>query len=60
MYYRKFDKRRSHSNAWERERAIAILPKNTAVRYKDSLINIVDPHRHADFGNECVRIVKKS
>ena len=30
------------SNALERERGITILSKNTAVRYKETLINIVD------------------
>lgn len=30
------------SNDLERERGITILSKNTAVKYKDTLINIVD------------------
>src|SRR5207253_449194 len=34
----------------ERERGITILAKNTAVHYKDLLINIVDTPGHADFG----------
>jgi GTP-binding protein len=39
----------------ERERGITILAKNTAVRYRDLLINIVDTPGHADFGGEVER-----
>ena len=39
----------------ERERGITILAKNTAVHYKDMLINIVDTPGHADFGGEVER-----
>jgi GTP-binding protein len=39
----------------ERERGITILAKNTAVRYSDVLINIVDTPGHADFGGEVER-----
>jgi GTP-binding protein len=39
----------------ERERGITILAKNTAVRYHDVLINIVDTPGHADFGGEVER-----
>jgi GTP-binding protein len=39
----------------ERERGITILAKNTAVRYHDFLINIVDTPGHADFGGEVER-----
>ena len=39
----------------ERERGITILAKNTAVRYHDLLINIVDTPGHADFGGEVER-----
>lgn len=45
------------SNALERERGITILSKNTAVTYKDHLINIVDTPGHADFGGEVERIL---
>src|ERR687894_2831478 len=41
----------------ERERGIAILAKNTAVHYKDILINIVDTPGHADFGGEVERVL---
>jgi GTP-binding protein len=43
------------SNELERERGITILAKNTAVHYKDVLINIVDTPGHADFGGEVER-----
>ncbi|GIO65565.1 translational GTPase TypA [Paenibacillus sp. JTLBN-2024] len=46
------------SNDLERERGITILAKNTAITYKDYLINIVDTPGHADFGGEVERIMK--
>jgi len=45
------------SNAIERERGITILSKNTAVRYKETLVNIVDTPGHADFGGEVERVL---
>ena len=42
----------------ERERGITILAKNTAIRYGDVKINIVDTPGHADFGGEVERILK--
>ncbi|NRN89031.1 translational GTPase TypA [Lactobacillus helveticus] len=45
------------SNAIERERGITILSKNTAVRYKDTTINILDTPGHADFGGEVERVM---
>ncbi len=39
----------------ERERGITILAKNTAIRYRDLIINIVDTPGHADFGGEVER-----
>ena len=45
------------SNDLERERGITILAKNTAVHYKDNLINIVDTPGHADFGGEVERVL---
>ncbi|MBV9659764.1 MAG: translational GTPase TypA [Acidimicrobiales bacterium] len=39
----------------EREKGITILAKNTAVRYGDLTINIVDTPGHADFGGEVER-----
>lgn len=42
----------------ERERGITILSKNTAVKYRDTKINIVDTPGHADFGGEVERVLK--
>src|ERR1700761_5942438 len=39
----------------EREKGITILAKNTAVRYGDMKLNIVDTPGHADFGGEVER-----
>ncbi len=46
------------SNDLERERGITILAKNTAVKYGDVKINIIDTPGHADFGGEVERILK--
>ena len=46
------------SNDLERERGITIMAKNTAVRYGDTKINIVDTPGHADFGGEVERVLK--
>ena len=46
------------SNDLERERGITILAKNTAIKYKDTKINILDTPGHADFGGEVERIMK--
>lgn len=46
------------SNDIERERGITILSKNTAIRYKDYKINIIDTPGHADFGGEVERVLK--
>ncbi|MBA3661498.1 MAG: translational GTPase TypA [Gammaproteobacteria bacterium] len=45
------------SNDLERERGITILAKNTAIRWGDFRINIVDTPGHADFGGEVERIL---
>jgi len=45
------------SNALEQERGITILAKNTAIRWQDYRINIVDTPGHADFGGEVERIL---
>ncbi|MCL2221827.1 MAG: translational GTPase TypA [Oscillospiraceae bacterium] len=42
----------------ERERGITILAKNTAIRWNDVKINIVDTPGHADFSGEVERILK--
>jgi len=45
------------SNDLEKERGITILAKNTAIRWQDYRINIVDTPGHADFGGEVERIL---
>ena len=45
------------SNVLEKERGITILAKNTAIRWKDYRINIVDTPGHADFGGEVERVL---
>ena len=45
------------SNDLERERGITILAKNTAIRWGDWRINIVDTPGHADFGGEVERVL---
>jgi GTP-binding protein len=45
------------SNDQERERGITILAKNTAIRWRDYRINIVDTPGHADFGGEVERVL---
>ena len=45
------------SNDLEKERGITILSKNTAIEYREHLINIIDTPGHADFGGEVERIL---
>lgn len=45
------------SNDQEKERGITILAKNTAIKWKDHHINIVDTPGHADFGGEVERVM---
>ena len=45
------------SNDQEKERGITILAKNTAIRWQDFRINIVDTPGHADFGGEVERVL---
>jgi len=45
------------SNELERERGITILSKNTAIKWQDYRINIVDTPGHADFGGEVERVL---
>ncbi|WP_022792652.1 translational GTPase TypA [Marinococcus halotolerans] len=52
------DERAMDTNDIEKERGITILAKNTAVKYHDTRINILDTPGHADFGGEVERIMK--
>jgi GTP-binding protein len=45
------------SNDLEKERGITILSKNTAIRWNDYRINIVDTPGHSDFGGEVERVL---
>ncbi|MCH1926297.1 translational GTPase TypA [Shewanella sp. C32] len=51
------DERIMDSNDLEKERGITILAKNTAIRWNDYRINIVDTPGHADFGGEVERVM---
>jgi len=53
----KLEVRAMDSNALEKERGITILAKNTAIRWNDYRINIVDTPGHADFGGEVERVL---
>ncbi len=46
------------SNDLEREKGITIMAKNTAIKYGETTINIVDTPGHADFGGEVERTLK--
>ncbi|SHI21257.1 translational GTPase TypA [Ferrimonas marina] len=51
------DERVMDSNDIEKERGITILAKNTAIKWNDYRINIVDTPGHADFGGEVERVM---
>jgi len=56
--HQKVEERAMDSNDLEKERGITILSKNTAIRYKETKINIIDTPGHADFGGEVERVLK--
>src|SRR5699024_11002165 len=56
--HEQIDERAMDSHDLERERGITILAKNTALRYQDTTINILDTPGHADFGGEVERNMK--
>ena len=56
--HEQIDERVMESNDIEKERGITILSKNTAIRYKNTKINIIDTPGHADFGGEVERVLK--
>ena len=56
--HEQIDERVMDSNDIEKERGITILSNNTAIRYKNTKINIIDTPGHADFGGEVERVLK--
>ncbi len=51
------ESRMMDSNDLEKERGITILSKNTAIKWNNYRINIVDTPGHADFGGEVERVL---
>ena len=56
--HEQIDERVMDSNDIEKDRGITILSKNTAIRYKNTKINIIYTPGHADFGGEVERVLK--
>ena len=55
---KEFGERVMDSNDLEKERGITILSKNTAIKWGDYKINIIDTPGHSDFGGEVERVLK--
>src|SRR5699024_10615054 len=56
--HEQIESRAMDSDDIEKERGITILSKNTAVKYGETTVNIMDTPGHADFGGEVERIMK--
>ncbi|MCH2062649.1 MAG: translational GTPase TypA [Roseibacillus sp.] len=56
--HQQLEERAMDSMDLEREKGITIKSKNTAVKWRENTINIVDTPGHADFGGEVERVMR--